>query len=82
MEAVDLQTEPIAGKTLVEILGDNSVLIENHQGVIGYSCECVQVQTKMGRITVQGCGLQLNKLSRDQLFIQGEILCVKLQRRG
>ena len=38
-KAMDLSNEPIPGKPLVEIVGNRSVLIENHCGVLSYSKE-------------------------------------------
>ena len=39
LEAVDLSTEPVPGKTLIEIVDNRSILIENHCGVISYGKE-------------------------------------------
>ncbi len=79
--AVDLSTEPIPGKPLVEIVGDHSVLIENHCGVISYSTQCISVKTKQGCICVFGSGLVLKRMSREQLKISGSIQNVELRGR-
>ncbi len=77
--AADLTTEPIPGRPLIEIVGENSVLIENHCGVISYSTEQVTVKTKNGCICVAGTGLLLSKMSKEQLRICGKICSVKLR---
>lgn len=79
--AVDLSTEPTPGKPLVEIVGDQSVLIENHCGVISYSTQCIRVKTKQGCICISGSGLVLKRLSREQLKISGTIINVELHGR-
>lgn len=79
--ATDLSTEPIPGKPLIEIVSDNSVLIENHCGVISYSTECVSVKTKQGCIVVSGTQLILRRMSSEQLKISGTICHVELRRR-
>ena len=76
----DLNTEPVPGKPLVEIVSDTSVLIENHCGVISYSTDTVTVKTKHGCIIVEGEQLILKKMSCEQLKISGSIHTVELKR--
>lgn len=66
---------------LVEIAGTNRILIENHAGVSGYSSDCICVKVKFGHIQLIGCGLEIAKMTRDQLIIRGRIREVKLCRR-
>ena len=80
--AVDLGSEPIPGKPLVEIIGEGAVLIENHCGVISYSSETVCVKTKRGCICVHGAGLTLTKMSKELLRICGKIQNVELRGRS
>lgn len=82
LQAMDLGAESIPGKSLVEILDNSAVLIENHCGIISYSKECVTVKTKGGCICVYGCGLVLNKMSKELLRICGKIYNVEIRRRG
>lgn len=77
----DLDNEPIPGKTLIEIVSDSSVLIENHCGVISYSSECVSVKTKQGCIIVSGSQLVLRKMSSEQIRICGTVFKVELRRK-
>ena len=77
----DLEAEPIPGKPLVEIVDANSVLIENHCGVICYSCERISIKTKKGCIIVEGSSLVLSRMSKEQLCIKGVIHRVEMHRR-
>lgn len=77
----DLDNEPIPGKTLIEVVGDSSVLIENHCGVISYSTENVTVKTKHGCVVVNGSQLILRQMTSEQLKICGTIFKVELRRR-
>lgn len=81
-EEADLPGEPLPGQTIVEIAGDRRVLIENHFGVMEYSRERIGVKVKYGQLIVCGCGLELARMTREQLVISGRIDCVSLQRRG
>ncbi len=82
MHAVDLDTEPVPGKTLVEIVDNRSVLIENHCGVMGYCKQHITVKTKQGCICVSGSNLVLTKMSKELLRICGTIQNVELRGRG
>lgn len=80
-EGADLAGEPIPGQSLVELSGDCRVLIENHCGVIEYSQERIGIGVKFGQVTVCGCGLELCRMTREQLIICGRIDTISLIRR-
>ncbi len=81
-EDADLSMEPMPGQPIVEIAGDSRVLIENHFGVKGYSREKILIKVKYGTLCVCGCGLELLRMTREQLVVRGRIDAVTLQRRG
>lgn len=78
----ELGAEGIPGVPIVEISGDRRVLIENHYGVKVYSRENIVVNVKYGWVSVCGCGLELLRMTKEQLVIQGRIDSVGLRRRG
>ena len=80
-EGADLAGERIPGQSLVELSGDCRVLIENHCGVIEYSRERIGIGVKFGQVTVCGCGLELCRMTREQLIICGRIDTISLIRR-
>lgn len=77
----DLGTDAVPGQPIVEISGERRVLIENHFGVKAYSRESIVVNVKYGRVCVCGYGLELKRMTKEQLVIQGKINGVTLQRR-
>ena len=81
-DGADLSAEPLPGQPIVEIAGDRRVLIENHFGVKEYSRERIGVKVKYGVVTVCGCGLELIRMTKEQLVISGRIDGVTLARRG
>lgn len=80
-DGADLPGEPLPGQPVVEISGDRRVLIENHFGVKEYSGERIGVKVKYGVVNVCGCGLELTRMTKEQLVISGRIDGVTLQRR-
>lgn len=80
-ESADLPGEAIPGQSLVEVLGDRRVLIENHRGVTEYGRERICIRVGFGQIVVCGCGLELSRMSKEQLVITGRVDGVTLCRR-
>ena len=78
----DLPGETIPGQCLVEIAGENRVLIENHKGVTMYECDKIHVRVRFGELCVCGAGLELARMTKCQLVITGRIDCVALKRRS
>lgn len=74
--------EPVPGLPLVEIAGQGRVLIENHRGVCCYGREQISIRVKYGQIVVRGCGLELARMTKEQLVITGQIDSVNLIRRA
>lgn len=81
-DEADLTAEPMPGQPIVEVAGERRVLIENHLGVKGYSREKIVVNVRFGLISVCGCGLELVRMTKEQLIIRGRIDGIMLQRRG
>lgn len=80
-DGMDLSGEPLPGYPLVEIAGERRVLIENHFGITQYSRGEICVKVKFGWISVCGCGLELIRMTKEQLIIAGKIEQVRLLRR-
>ena len=76
-----LNYELVPGVPIVEICGKERVLIENHKGIIGYSCCEIRVKVQNGCVCVCGRHLKLSKMSKTRLVITGGICGVTLQGR-
>jgi sporulation protein YqfC len=72
--------EPIPGLPLVEIAGQNRVLIENHRGVCCYDRNQIRVRVSYGELSVLGYSLQLIHMSKDTVVITGRIDSICLHR--
>lgn len=76
-----LSSETIPGQPIVEISGDQRVLVENHKGVAAYGQEKILVNVKFGVVCVCGCNLEMIHMTKEQLIIRGKIDSVGLMRR-
>jgi sporulation protein YqfC len=80
-ETMDLPAEPVPGIPLVEISGENRVLIEHHQGVVGYGKDKICVRVKYGQVIIEGRCLEIVRMRVNQLVISGSICSVTLARK-
>ncbi len=69
----NLPHESLPGQSVLEVIGNNRTLIENHSGVLQYTDEVIKVKVKFGHLLVRGKGLRLIKMTKQQLLICGEI---------
>lgn len=69
----DLYSETAPGTTLVELVGNCRVLIENHCGVTAYGCNEICVKGTNGTLCVCGQKLELTRMTKQQLVITGHI---------
>lgn len=76
VQKIDLATEPVPGQPLVEIAGEHRVLIENHYGVIKYSCNEILAKVSFGYYSITGSGLELLQMTKERLVIGGCIYSV------
>lgn len=80
-DRMDLSEETLPEQPIVEILGENRVLVENHRGIKGYSRQCVIIHVRFGEIYILGDCLQVVRMSKDRVIIRGVIHQVSLKRR-
>lgn len=80
-EELDLPGEPLPGQPVAELAGTQRVLIERHKGVTQYSPEQICIRMAYGFLMVQGCGLELVRMTREQLVISGRVDGLRVIRR-
>lgn len=79
-EVPEVDLEVLPGVPLIEIYDNRRVLIENHMGILNYSCREVQIRMRYGCICVCGEQLKLMKMSKHDLVITGCIGALSLRR--
>ena len=71
---------PLPGRTILEVFGDRRILIEHHSGVTEYTGTQIRIKVSYGYLCISGSGLNLSKMSAEQLVIAGSISAVTLIR--
>lgn len=75
---VDLPSESVPGMSLLEMVGNSRILIENHRGVTQYGCDEIHIKVSFGFLYVRGSELQLACMTKQQLVIVGKIESVSV----
>lgn len=70
--------EPIIKQPLLELCGEHRVLIEHHKGIIEYTPDKIEVKVRFGSISIGGAGLEICRMTEDQLVVAGSIDMVTL----
>jgi len=72
-EALDLPEDLVLDLPRITLLGNHSLEVENHKGIIHYTPQSLKVCVKQGFLTSQGEGLVLRNINSDTILIEGEI---------
>lgn len=64
----------------VTILGFDRMLIENYKSVLEYQDFFVRIKMKTGLININGFGLFMNEMTKDDLIITGSIESVDFEK--
>ena len=79
--SLDMPAELAHGVPRIVITGDQSVLVENHGGIRGFSSERMRIGCLYGEIVIEGEGLRLGLLKKEELEAEGEIRGVYFEKK-
>ena len=77
-----LQSQPLPGKSIVEIMGDSRILIERHSGITAFNEFSICIKTSFGYLRIAGSSLKIACMSKEQLIVTGNFDSVSLVRKG
>lgn len=80
LDSGGLEDECVPGQSVVELLGDNRVLIENHRRIIEYELERICIGVGYGMVCIVGSNLRLRHVTSRKLLITGRIDRLELHR--
>ena len=76
----DLRHESVPGEMIVELLGSNRLILENHHGINVYEHNEIHVKVKRGIVVVAGDDLTIVRMNKEQLVIVGQLKSIMLHR--
>ena len=54
-ESLRLPRDVMLGASILTLIGDTELLVENYRGILEYTQECILLQGKHSRIRIEGC---------------------------
>ncbi len=66
----------------IQMIGDASVLIEQHRGILRYNAEQIRFQSEQGILLVCGLNLAIEKLTETRAMICGEIHAISYEDKS
>lgn len=80
-DGIELDSEILPMLPIIEIAGDKRVLIERYRGITEYTGDRIGISVPFGTVYICGNGLEITRMSGEQLVISGRIEIVQLHRR-
>lgn len=72
----ELPSEVVHNLPRLVLIGDQQLIVENHQGLQVYTGTEIRLKTAVGALKVTGEGLEIKLITQDQVNIDGRIQTV------
>lgn len=82
IDAANLEADLIPGTAIIELIGNDRVLVENHISITEYTDQSVWIRMKFGSVCILGKDLIIHKMCREQLVIEGNISSIEIAKGG
>lgn len=76
-EKMKLSSDILAGAPIVTVIGQTELSVENYKGIIEYTGDLLRIQTKTGRIHIEGKNLVIRQFSEDGMKVSGFIRIIQ-----
>ncbi|MFI3200934.1 MAG: YabP/YqfC family sporulation protein [Eubacteriales bacterium] len=76
IDSLSLPRDFMLGASLVTMIGNMEVIIENYKGILDYTEEYILIQGKTSQIQVLGKKLSINYYTNEDMKITGRIQSV------
>lgn len=77
-----LPKDVVLGVPLISVIGQNEACIENYRGILEYTDKLIRIQTKLGKIYINGRHLQIEYYTNDEMKITGHIETIEFLQGG
>ena len=77
-EKAGLHMETLSDLPLLELCGEDRILVENHKCVVGYTEREIIIRVSFGLIEISGEALEISRANKEQLIIYGRIRNISL----
>lgn len=77
---LELPKEIVYDLPKVTLIGNLQALVENHRGIIEYGTEKIRISVNTGELEVTGENLSIRNITRDEIYLDGDISLIKYHR--
>lgn len=77
---LDLPKEIVYDLPKITLIGNLQALVENHRGIIEYGTEKIRISVNAGELEVTGKNLSIRNITRDEIYLDGDIALIKYHR--
>ena len=82
VDKTGLPKDVVFGVPLVNIIGHTEASIENYRGILEYTDKLIRVQTKFGKIHINGSSLAIKYYTNEEMKVTGEIKTIEFFSGG
>lgn len=79
VNACRIPKEVVLGYSLVSIIGNTELIIENYRGILEFNDELIRILGKLGQIKVYGKHLNIEYYTSEEMKIIGTIEGIEYQ---
>ncbi|MCR6513494.1 MAG: sporulation protein YqfC [Clostridium sp.] len=72
VDSLGLPKEVLYNIPKITVLGNQEVLIENHKGLLKFTNEEILLNSRLGKITIEGSKLNIMYIGDDTIAVKGE----------
>lgn len=80
LQALELPHDVIFDLPKISVIGDIQFYLENHRGIIAYSPTEIRIAVSIGEVRIEGEGLIIRTITRDEIHLEGRIYGIRYQR--
>ena len=73
VETLELPKDLVYGAVPLTVTGRRELLVENYRGILEYTTECIRLQAKDCRVSIQGKALNIQYYTNEEMKINGII---------
>lgn len=78
-ERLNLPKDMAVGAAIVTAIGKRELYVENFRSILSYSDCCLYLQTKTGRIRIQGKNIQIDYYNSEEMKVVGRVQCIQFE---
>jgi len=77
---LEMPEEVYTNTPKLTITGFNEIVLENYKGILEYEEFFTSISTHIGVVNINGCNINLEKMTNDDIKITGKIESIELDR--